>query len=121
METRATLVCGVVTFLLVYSVVVTRFKPSWRAPRELCVRVTLPLSYSTSDGQWDSCEAATEISAVKVCTVVPSTQSQTSVAEDALQLHCSTAAAAKTSQVVSEPTEVSQACERECEDEGEPG
>ena len=59
--TRATLVCGVVTFLLVYSVVVTRFKPSWRAPRELCVRVPLPLSYSTSDGQWDSCEAATEI------------------------------------------------------------
>ena len=108
-------------FLLVYSVVVTRFKPSWRAPRELCVRVPLPLSYSTSDGQWDSCEAATEISAVKVCTVVPSTQSQTSVAEEALQLHCSTAAAAKLHKWFRSQAEVPQACEREREDKGEPG
>ena len=121
MGTRATLVCGAVTFLLVYPVVVIHLKPSWRAPRELCVRVPLPLSYSTSDGQWDSCEAATEISCSKRLYTRRVRVFQTSVAEEALQLYCSTAAAAKTSQVVSEPAEVSQACERECEDEGEPG
>ena len=103
MGTRATLVCGAVTFLLVYSVVVTRFKPSWRAPCELCSCVPSPLFHDTSDGQWDSCEAATEIFCSKRLYTRYLRVDQTSVAEEALQLHCSTAAAAKTSQVVSEP------------------
>ena len=43
-------------------VVVTPFLPSWRALRELCVCVSPSLSCNTSDGQWDSCVAAAEVS-----------------------------------------------------------